>query len=594
MSSSLKTKPKKDLTAKHVFQIAKKSHFPSWRQWKKFPELLTKKERMISVIAVTVGLLAFLSAGFSYYFTNRILVPAVGGEYTEGLVGEPQFVNPILSPASTVDMDITRLVFRGLFIFDPVLGLIPDLATSHEVSEDEKTYTITLRENVLWHDGEPMSAQDVAFTFQSIANPEYKSPLAQTFRGITVEVIDNTTVQFQLPEPFAPFLSSLTVGILPLHIWEGVAPKRALLTNLNLQPIGNGPYKFEKFSKDQNGAIRSYALTRNGDFYGEKPMLETVTFKFYSDLQSAIDALKNKNIEGLGFIPEDKTPDLEESRVVQLLRPTIPQETVIFLNEARNSILKDEDVRRALNMAIDRDRIIETVFHGNATPLSGPLLPGGSVEVPAPTELDFDGAIALLEADKWKIDPISTFRQKDIDNDDEPNQLTIELVTLDAPDMISVAEAIKQSWKVIGVNAQVRIVPQVNFNSEVIKPRAYDALLTGILFGADTDPFPFWHSSQTSDPGVNLAGYSNRKVDEALETARGTINEEARLTAYTAFQELIIEDIPALFLLQPTYPYAAASKIKGIELEHLIAPADRFNRIETWYTRTKKAFRPGE
>ena len=587
-----KKKTKEDLTATHVYKAAKKNRMPSWSQWTQLPSLLSKGERKTARTALVTGLVATVVVIGGLYFSNRILVPAIGGNYTEGLVGEPQFINPILAPGNTVDTDLTKLVFRGLLTYDPTEGLVPELANSYEVDEEGTTYTINLREDVTWHDGETFSSQDVVFTFQAIANPEYKSPLALSFRGVTVEAIDDLTVVFTLPEPFAPFPASLTVGILPSHIWESVSPKRALLTNLNLQPIGNGPYKFEKFSKDQNGTILSYTLSRYKNFYGSKPLIEDLSFKFYPDVLTATEALRNRNVEGLAFIPEEVAADLEENRFIQIVRPNLPQETVVIFNDSRNDVLKNENLRLALDAAIGRDEIIEEVFNGNARELAGPLLPGTLATDLEPKKRDIERAEELMDKTDWERDPITHLRTQESDDDEEePTVLSLEITTVDSPDMLALAEKLKEFWSPLGIEVQIKSAPQTTFHNNVIKPRAYDILLTGLLFGIDPDPFPFWHSSQINDPGVNLANYSNRKVDDALETGRESINPEDRLEAYETFQDLILEDSPALFIVQPTYSYATASKIHGIELQNIVTPSDRFSRIETWYIKTKKAFR---
>lgn len=592
-SLSRGTERKTDLTAKHVYQAAQKHRFPTWHQWLRLPSLLSRQERLVAKGALGVGLVSFLLATGLFYTTHLSLVPAPGGEYTEGLVGEPQFINPILAPGSTVDTDMTRLVFRGLFLFDPIEGTIrPDLATSHEVSDDGKTYTIHLRNGATWHDGKPITSNDVVFTFAAIANPDYKSPLALSFRGVTVDIIDESTVVFTLPEAFNGFLSLLDVGILPAHIWEGIAPKRANLANLNLSPVGNGPYQFEKFSKDQNGTIRSYTLTRYKDFYGDRPLIDTLTFKFYPDASSAKDALTNRNIEGLAYLSQEESLAFEESRFVHLLHPTLPQQTVLFFNQTRNSFLKDAHVREALEAVIDRNALMTNAFRGQAQPLLGPLFPETPIDPSTLPTPDITRAIELLDKTSWKMDELSGKRQKPgASSDAEPDVAHIELVTTETADLLAVADALKTAWSPLGIDVTVTSVPQARLHTDVIKPRSYDILLTGILFGADLDPFPFWHSSQTNDPGVNLAGYSNRKVDDAIELARTSPDPEKQKEALATMEKLILADRPAIFLAQPSYTYPIATKLQGVQLNAIIDPSDRFNRVETWFLKTKKAFR---
>lgn len=582
-----------DLTAKQVYQVAKKRRIPTLAQWLELPTFLSLKERLLVRAVTATALLAIVVFTSVFYFSHRVIVPTNGGEYTEGIVGEPRFVNPLYSSVSTVDMDLTRLVFRGLFIYDPEIGITPDLTERYETSEDGRTYTIHLREGVKWHDGEPLTAHDVAFTFQAITDPAYRSPLAGTFHNVTVEAIDDLTVQFSLPESFASFLPSLTVGIVPSHIWESVSPQRASLTTLNLQPIGNGPYQFEKFSKDQTGVIRSYTLKRFNEYFGTPAHIDTLTFKFYPDADSALSALENRNIEGVAFVPEDRSQDMVDNRFVQLLRPSIPQETLIFFNENRNTRLASVDVREALSISLNLNDLVTTVFHDNARILTGPLLPRTLVEETEIPAQDVSRAFDLFTKAGWTRNPATQILEKK-GSGDELEQFEIALSVLDTPDMLAIAEWLKSQWEPLGVVLTIRPTSSTIFQTDVIKPRAYDLLLTGILFNADEDPFSFWHSSQIADPGVNLSGYSNRNVDTALETARTSTDVDARDKALQTIQDTILKDRPAIFLVQPTYPYAVASRIQGITLSHIVTPADRFNRVSDWYIRTKKAFRTAE
>ena len=578
-----------DLTAKHVYARAKKRLFPSTEQWRQLGNVLRPEEARALRIGFLLILLGVILTGSRFYFTHLSIVPAVGGEYTEGLVGQPQFVNPILAPGNTVDMDLTQLVFRGLFTRDTMGQLIPDIATSYELTDNETRYTIHLREDVLWHDGQVLDAQDVVFTFRAIADPAYKSPLRATFQDVAIEAVDDQTVTFTLKEPFGAFLSSLTVGLLPAHAWESVDPKRVTLTSLNIQPVGNGPYRFEKFTKDQFGTIRSYSLTRWRSFYGDAAHLKSIQFKFYPEISSAVDALENRNVEGLGFIPNDNLTAFETRRLVQLKHLRIPEEVLVFFNQDRQPILKDNDVRKALNMSMNREALIQRVYHGNAAPLFGPL-PSQIDHDPPQVAFDPSQAVALLEEAGWNRPPEGGTRIKSSGDDVTP--LHLEMATIDAPDMVALGNALVDLWGQAGVEIELKVVPPGEWTSSILSARSFDLLLGGILFGADLDPFPFWHSSQSTHPGVNLSQYRNKKVDTLLEEARITQDLDVRREKYLTFQSVLLEDLPALFIVEPLYTYATSSKLHGIDLEAVRVPSDRFRHVETWYTKTRKVFRP--
>lgn len=557
---------------------------PSGAQIKHLPHLLNKQEKRIAGIALITVILTGSLLGWQLMNRTRTDVPAVGGEYTEGLVGSPQLINPLYALTSDVDTDLTRLVFSGLMRYDSQDGLVPDLAQSYEINEDQTVYTFTLRDDAVWHDGRPVRASDVAFTISAIQNSEYRSPLQVSFAGIAVEQVDEHTIRFTLSEPFAPFLSLMTVGILPSHLWQNVFPTNAALTELNTKPIGSGPYKFDKFVKDSNGNVHSYTFVRNADYYDGAPFIEKLHFKFYPDTTSALEALRNNNVEGLSFVPLEAVEDFEQTNSLTLAFPSLSQYTAAFFNEDNNSALSDLEVREALWMATDKSTLVENVLGGYGQITESFILPGmvghkEDIETPG---FDVDGARSKLDEAGWTLEEGADVRSKD------GATLDINVVTLNTPELTGTAQELANQWAQIGVRVSISSVDNLTFQNETLKNRSYDVLISGELYSIDPDPYAFWHSSQTQFPGLNLSGFSNRKADELIEQARGTSNLEDRADAYVQLQELILEEVPAIFLYQPAYTFATSSKIKGMSVGHIIIPADRFGDVNEWYIRTRK------
>ncbi len=604
----------KDLTMRHVLSVSKKRRFPTFRQWRQLPSILTQGEKQTIMGALLVITLSLTSLGVWYFITHRVEIPTVGGEYTEALIGEPQLINPLYASSNDADADIASLVFSGLLKWDPNQGLVNDLAESVDISEDGTVYTVKLRKDAVFHNGEEVRARDVLFTINAIQNPAYRSPLEVSFRGVEVSQIDDKTVAFILEEPFAPFLTTLTVGILPAGSWATIAPKNALLASLNLEPIGSGPYQFAEFSKDKAGNILTYTLKRNPNYYGEGPMIERLTFKFYQDADEAIRALENRNVEGMSFVPTDLEEEAEKIRGVRLLHPTIPRETVLFFNEDAQPILANKNVRRAIALAINKEAIVQDVLDGNGTVIDGPILPGMIGYHPdiAKIPLDRVQAAKLLEEEGYVVHEDATFRtnpkakpteteQDETEDTEETSSeestnsdsadLTLVLTTVQSPEFIRTAELLADQLKTIGIKIEINVVESEAFFDDVVAPRQYELLLTGVLLGVDEDPFPFWHSSQVGENGLNLAGYANRNVDTLLEEARLTTNEEERAAKYREFQDLLVEDIPAVFLYQSTYAYAISEKIRNVQIDRIAIPSHRFAKIESWYIKTKKAFK---
>jgi len=571
-----------DLVKRMVFSIAKKRNFPNFEQWKHFPRSLSKYEKQIVLSAFLVFSFSFIFLGGRYIFTHQALVPAHGGEYSEALIGSPQFVNPLYAGRSDVDRDLTHLVFSGLVAFNGE-AIVPDLAESYDISDDGKTYTFVLKKDLHWHDGKSVTANDVINTFAMIQNPEYLSPLLPAFKNVTITLADDRTIQFALEEPSATFLSRLTVGILPSHIWDLIPPRNAILAEYNLRPIGSGPYRFEKFNKDNFGNIRSYTLVRNSDYKPESANIERLIFRFYPDVYSAIDALVKKNVEGVSFIPAEEIKKIKDDKDIHLWQPTIPQYSAVFFNEIHAPVLKDVFVRKALSMAIDKNRLVteilgQTGAHTIETPIL-PGMPGYNVTIIGQV-FDIDSARTLLET-AGKTIP-----------ENETSRFSLTLTTINSPEFVAVAEFIKESWGLIGVNTELQIVDVESLQTDVLKQRAYDVLLSGaLLSGGDPDPYAFWHSSQTDFPGLNISLYSNRKADTLIEEGQTAVDTTSRAETYRKFQELLLEDLPAIFLYQPTYTYALSSALNGVQIKAILNPDDRFANITSWYIKTKYVLR---
>lgn len=358
--------------------------WPTSAQWFHIGVILNPSERRI----FQAGLLLCISAviwlgvlGVGYAMDR---VPRVGGAYVEAVIGAPELVNPVFASANDVDRDLTRLVFSGLMQYDKDQRLIPDLAVRYEVSDDKKTYTFTLREDVVWHDGneqgeyESLTADDVVFTIETIQNPAVNSPMRASFEGIKVSALDTHTVQFVLPEVFAPFLSSLTVGVIPEHIWGEVAPENMRLRKENLQPIGTGPFAFDTYKKDEGGFIVKYSLKRFERYYQQVPYIESFSFRFYAEYDNragAIVALREGKVDGLQFVPYEFRTAVERKHIA-LHTLQLPQYTALFLNQGSQSILGELAVRQALGATVDKERLVRDVLKNEGQIIAGPVLPG--------------------------------------------------------------------------------------------------------------------------------------------------------------------------------------------------------------------------
>lgn len=637
----LPSKKKKELHELHeldkklVYSINAKRKFPHWRQLKYFFRILSKPEKQIVRYSFYILIISAIALGGTFASERVESAPRNGGEYTEALVGAPRYVNPILAQTNDVDMDISRLIFSGLMKYDDN-KLMPDLAAGYEMSEDQKVYTFTFRDNIKWHDGEPFTVDDVIFTLRSIQDQQYDSPLYRSLQTVEFEKIEENKIQFTLENPFTPFPTLLTFGILPEHLWGSIPSQNAKLAELNIKPVGTGSWQFHSFKRDREGNIKSYTLERFDDYYDKKPYIETLTFKFFTTFQEALLALNSKTVEGISYLPKSLTEDIENSKAeIKLLQ--LPQVTAVFFNQSKNEALKEDAVRKALSYSVDKKRVLNEALKQEGKIIHGPILPGflGYTDEIEKYELDITKANELLEEagyekiDVEKFKEIETARlkaeyeaaqeeQTTQENTDETSpetttgdqgvqEITVEietgqqtffrangddvlkitLTTVNSPENVSAAQIVKESWEKIGVNVTLSIVSAERIQKEIIQTRNYEALVYGEILGYDPDPFPFWHSTQINDPGLNLALFSDKKADQLIIEARQTNDDVKRAEYYKEFQSIVADAAPAVFLYSPTYPYILPEKIQGFTSQPLIVGSDRFDNISDWFIKTK-------
>ncbi|MBI4090302.1 MAG: peptide ABC transporter substrate-binding protein [Candidatus Kerfeldbacteria bacterium] len=560
-----------------------KGRLPSLRQLRYLAKVLPPSEFFLIRALGGFVIVALLFLGVRVYARSVTHLPRPGGEVVEALVGTPQYINPILLGTNDVDRDLSRLLFAGLLKRNERQEIVPSLAESVDISQDKKIYTVILRAGLRWSDGEPLNIEDVLLTFTLIQDQLYKSPLRSQFRNVKVERVDERTVRFTLSQASAGFLSGLTVGIVPAHIWGDVPPSSFALVEYNIKPVGAGPFAFESLKRDGGtGAVKEFRLVRNQYYHGHPPYLDRLTLKIFPEMLSAIDALQSKRVESVSVVPSDVRGELKQvqSRDLQL-----PRYTALFFNGRRN-LLKPIEVRRALAQATPRTDLVNDVLHGAATIVDGPFasaLPGHAGQLqPA---YDSASANSTLEAAGWTKPEGSSIRKKGND------ELTLTITVVDQTEDLDMVEMIKRQWESVGVKVYVKPVDATLIAKDIIKPRDYDVLLYGEILPGEGDLYPFWHSSQDRDPGLNLTTFFNKDADKLLEELRATADPAVVSEKRIAFQRLLAEQLPAIFLYSPYYTYGLAKRVHGFDVQYVTSPADRFANIEGWYVKTKLALK---
>ncbi len=560
---------------------------------------------LLLILAIATGL-ALLSK-----LNNRFMatVPDFGGTITEGIVGVPRFVNPVLA-LSEPDKDLVSLVFSGLIKTTPDGNTVGDLSGEYTISEDGRTYTFTLKDNIYFHDGEPVTTDDVEFTIGRIQDPTVKSPKRPIWDGVLINKMDSRRISFTLKQPYAPFIENFTVGIIPRHVWKDIPPDEFSFSEFNVDAVGSGPYEIKKVKRNSYGLPTYYALRAFSEYSLGKPFIKNITLNFYQSEVELLEAFENGDIGGLSGISPENLKGLVGSKS-KIVASTLPRVFSVFFNQNQAAVFLNKEVREALSVAVDKDRIVKDVLFGYAAVIDSPVPatnratalsenleenPGENPEE-NPDELagnpetltGTDKALAILSKAGWTLNPKTGIMEKKKGNN--TTTLSFSLATGDAAELKRTAELIKEDWEKIGAAVDMKIFEIGDLNQNVIRPRKFDALFFGEIVGREFDLYPFWHSSQRNDPGLNIALYANISADKILENLRLTQNREERTAKAKEFEILLKTDAPATFIYSPDFIYIIPEKLQNVRLGELSSPGERFLNVHEWYIETNKVWK---
>ncbi|PIR68641.1 hypothetical protein COU48_02925 [Candidatus Nomurabacteria bacterium CG10_big_fil_rev_8_21_14_0_10_03_31_7] len=566
---------------------------PPKNEIKKAISHFSKREYFVFLGFVAILIISTLMILENINKSFMVSVAMKGGSITEGIVGTPRFINPILAN-SIADQDLVSLIYSGLMRKNSDGSLTPDLALKYEVSKDNLVYTFTLKDKIYFHDKKPVTADDIIFTINKIKDPIIKSPKKGNWEGITISKIDEKTIKFTLKQPYSSFLENTTLGIMPSYLWN-ISPIE--LNDINTQPIGSGPYKVNKVSKQSIGLIDYYDLVSFKEFNFNEPYIKNITLHFYPNEEDQISALTKGEVDQISSITPSNAKILEEKgyRIESL---TLPRVFGLFFNQNQNQIFTDKNIIKAIDLAVNKDNIINDVLLGYGVVISDPIPPNMinyqklNKEDTMTYAENVKKAESILAKDGWKKDE-NGFLQKTttVKGKKTTTSLEFSISTGNAPELSKSAELIKQNLENIGMKVIIKTFEIGNLNQGVIRPRKYDALLFGQIINHESDLFAFWHSSQRKDPGLNVAIYTNANVDKILEDAFITIDEKSRIKKYAQFENKIKKDMPAVFLYSPNFIYVISKNLQGFSMNHITTPSDRFLGSYLWYTKTDNVWK---
>jgi peptide/nickel transport system substrate-binding protein len=536
---------------------------------------------IILIAGLVVGLI-LLSEQTGFRLVSPI--PTRGGTYTEGLVGNLQRLNPVLDYYNSADRDVDRLLFSSLIKFDAKGLPVPDLVSSWGISFDGLTYNFEIRDKATWHDGAPVTAQDVLFTIDLMRDPNSVLPedLKKFWGEIEVTALSDKAFQIILKEPFSPFMDYLNFGILPKHLLDGMTYTDIVNSEFNLNPIGSGPFKFSKLVAE-GSQITGVLLNSNLDYYGKVPFLQEYAFKYFPDSASAFNAYLQGSVNGVSDL--DKTILTEALRnpglsVYSAVKPEIAM-MLMNLNNSKVEFFKDKNIRRALLMGLDRPGMINTVVHGQGVIADVPVLPNSWAFFANNPRVDqnLQQAGNILKDAGYLVDQAGGgFRKKN------GVELGFTLLHPDDTYHTLIAEAIKSDLAKLGVNVQLTAVPYDTLVLDHLQPLTYEAALIDLNYSRspDPDPYPFWDQSEQTG-GQNYSQWDNRVASQYIEEARVSTDLNERAKLYRNFQVVFSDELPALPLFYPVYNFGVDSSIQKVRVGPMYDQCDRFWNISEWF-----------
>ncbi|MEK7126745.1 MAG: ABC transporter substrate-binding protein [Patescibacteria group bacterium] len=539
------------------------------------------RDKVISVAAVAIFLLMLVKM---IIFPYGMLGLGETKVYTEGIVSKNgiQNINPLFVDYNEADREVSRLVFAGLMKYDPESKAVVDDMGMLSISEDKTEYVFKMRDGLKWHDGKPVTAEDVYFTFHDIVlDPSFPNEiLKMNFSGVNVELVDEKTVKFQIGKPNIFFIANFVIGILPKHILGGVDPGDLLQNEFNKKPVGAGPYMVnENLETFPNGRTQ-ITLERSPYYYGDVSDIEFMRFIAYPSMEDLIDEVDSVN--GVVKVSGKYISDFQNNDRFELIPYELPQYTAVFMN-MESKVLDDKNVRLALMKAVDKDTLLADST--DKIRVDTPLM-----EL---NQEDWYYKYSLEEANGALKDAGYEYNEEDKEksgiryNDDE-DALELNFIarlydegTYQFEETKKVVEFLNSVWESIGFSIQVEFLPEEEFKSRV-SSRKYDLLFVGQALGYNLDTYSYWHSTQATPMGQNLSNYKSFQVDSLIEDIRYVFNLDKRKSNLKDLAKNIKEDVPAIFLYRPVYYYAPDGQVSGVSMEDVVFSSDRFSNISKW------------
>ncbi len=595
----------------HKFiKFIKEFNVPKKKEFLSAIKSLSKKDFIFFSILIVISIISVVLILFRINNYFMVSVPQKGGEINEGIIGTTTVINPVLAQ-SDADKDLVALIFSGLMRKDENGNFIEDLAETYSVSNDGKIYTFILKNNLKFHDGTLVTADDIIFTIEKIKDPLVKSPKKSSWDNVDIIKKDDLTISFELKNQDISFMDKTTIGILPSSLWKNVNIQEFNISNLNTKPIGTGPYKLIKTYKNKDGIPQEYRLKYFKNFSLGEPNIKYINILSFSNGEELLKALSNGKINQAGGISPESLEKIKLSNY-KINTSTLSRTFGLFFNNSQNKIFEDPAIIKAINKALNKDFIVDEVLKGYGNAINSPIPQNISNK-----ENDYSFSLSEIEEAKellkksgWKDGEdgimekggkITTTKIKIVKGKKITETSTIDLgqitklsfsiTTGDTAELKQAVSIIKNQLIKIGIDVNIDKVYETGQLTQIIRNREYDALFFGQTIKQESDLYSFWHSSQRIDPGLNIAMSNNKNIDNILETVQKTPEIKNRIPLYQKLEEEFIKNPQSVMTYSPKYIYITPKTFNNIKINNLNNSSDRFNTVYKWYAKEDRVWK---
>ena len=518
--------------------------------------------------------------------TTTTTTPKKGGHVVEGNFTDVRTFNSMLS-SDTASNQVIGLMFEGLLNYRKNGDLIPALAADlPKTSSDGLTYTFKLRPNLKFSDGQPLTSDDVKFTYQLAFDSQYAA-VASPRRGdlskyiASIDTPDPQTVIIKTTQVFAPFLANHALyGILPKHVLGSMTAAQINTADFNTAPsVTSGAFKFVKWDKGQQ-----VTMARNDNYWAGAPYLDQWIYKVLPDSVAVTNQLKTGEID-IGPVDPGQFDALKTTSTVAMSEFPVPTFTFYAYqldpSKPAGPLFQDKAVRQALLYALNRDQIVSAVFFGHGTVAN-------SVEPPTSWAYK-DKPATLIKFDKAKAESLldSAGWAKGADGTRAKNGLKLKFTMITNAgnkQRESMLQIMQQSWHDIGVEATPSLIQFPQLVSQIVSIRTFDVFLVGFNWAQDPDVSPLYHSRNTAAGGFNGAFFKNDQADQLLDQALTTLDKTKRKQLYSQFQDLMSDLQPSPVILFNTGIYGVNTRVQGTDFGPFNQFANRPWNHATWVT----------